>query len=125
MEEFLQQHLLRRSLLVWISVQLIGTGLALGLANIAPGLTAIPGIGMEMLRGIPALLLIVVVWLELVARKINAAQSLAPIFQRIRPVDIAAIVLFNLASGVCSLLAIFMVLYLCSVGSLMEPLELK
>jgi membrane protease YdiL (CAAX protease family) len=125
LEEFLQQYHLRRALIVFISVQLIGSGLALGLAKSAPGLTAIPGIGIEILRGIPALLIIFVVWLELVAKKINATQSLVQIFQRITRVDIAAIALFNLAFGICSIVAILLVIQLLSPGSLTETLEPK
>ena len=77
---------------------------------------------MELLRGVPALLLILVVWLELVVRKINPAQSLAQVFQRITPVDLAAIVLFNLAIGIVSILMILLALHRVAPDSLSEAL---
>lgn len=122
LEDFLRRYSFRRALAVFVSAQLIGTGLALGLANRVPILAAIPGIGIELLRGLPALLMILVVWLELVTRKIDVSLSLMQIFQRITRVDLAAIALFNLAIGILSILVILLGIHLFSPDSLREAL---
>lgn len=122
LEDCLQNYGGRKALVVFISAQLMGTGLALGLANRALELVARPGIGMEVLRGMPALMIILAFWLELALRNIKATASLTQIFQRIRRHDIAAIALFNLAIGILSIIAILLGIHRLSPDSLSEAL---
>jgi membrane protease YdiL (CAAX protease family) len=109
-------------MIVFVLAQLIGTVLAIGLANQAPEWVARPGLGLEVLRGIPALLIILVVWLELAIRNIKVTPSLTQIFQRVAPVDVAAITLFNLAIGILSIVTILLSIHHYSPDSLREAL---
>lgn len=122
LQDFLQRYSLRRALVVVALAQLLGTGLTLGMVTIAPSLAAIPGAGLELLRGIPALLIIVVAWLELRGRGIDPRQGLQRLFARIRRVDLAAIVLFNLATGMVSILVMLLGMHLLAPGSLPDVL---
>lgn len=125
LEDFFKRYRFKTSLIIFVLAQLIGTGLAIGLANCLPVLAAIPGMGMELLMGMPALLIILTVWLQLVVRKINVTEGLGQIFARITPHDVVAIVVFNLAIGVLSILAILLGIHLWAPASLDKVLEPK
>lgn len=122
LDDVFRRYSFKRALIIFVLAQILGTGLALGVAAMAPGFAAIPGTGVELLRGMPALLIILSVWLELMARSIRPTQDLSQIFQRISRVDLAAIVGFNLALGILSILVILLGIQLVSPGSLSEIL---
>jgi membrane protease YdiL (CAAX protease family) len=82
----------------------------------------LPGVGLEVLRGVPALLIIVFFWLEMVAKKVNYSQSLGQVFARITPFDIVAVAVFNLAVGILSILVIIYSVQLLSDNSLADVL---
>jgi membrane protease YdiL (CAAX protease family) len=114
LQAFFLRYSLRRALVVFASAQLLGTGLTLGLVNTAPLLIAIPGSGTELLRGLPALLIIAVVGVELLGRRIDPREELVLVFQRISRADIAALVVFNLALGMASILVVLLSFQLVS-----------
>jgi membrane protease YdiL (CAAX protease family) len=122
MQDYLQRYNLLKALIVFILAQLIGTGFALGLLKIFPNLASLPGVGLEVLRGVPALLIIVFFWLEMVAKKVNYSQSLGQVFARITPFDIVAVAVFNLAVGILSILVIIYSVQLLSDNSLADVL---
>lgn len=122
LEDFLQNVRLRTSLLVFLLCQMIGTGLALGVAHLVPAVITTPGLGTELLRGLPALLIILVAWRGLAARSIRPTEGLAQILQCVTGFDLAAIVLFNLAAGIVSILAILLAMHRLSPGSLAQAL---
>ncbi len=100
--------------MVFALAQILGTGLSLGLVNTVPLLIAIPGSGTELLRGLPALLIIAVVGVELLGRRIDPREELVLVFQRISRADIAALVVFNLALGMASILVVLLSFQLVS-----------
>lgn len=106
MQDYLQRYNFPKALMIFILAQLIGTGLALGLLKIVPSLASLPGVGWEILRGFPALLIIVFFWLEMVVKKVNYSQSLGQVFERITPFDVVILTVFNLAIGILSILVI-------------------
>lgn len=118
LQGFFLRYSFRRALLVFVLAQLLGTVLSVGLVHRLPGLADIPGAGVELLRGIPALLIILVIWLELLGRGIDPSQGITQIFQCIKRVDLAAIVLLNLAIGLVSILLILFGIVLFSPASL-------
>ena len=111
LQAFFLRYSLRRALVVFALAQLLGTGLTLGLANTVPLLIAIPGSGIELLRGLPALLIIIAVGVELLGRRIDPREELRLVFQRISRADVAALVLFNLAIGMVSILVVLLSLH--------------
>lgn len=122
LNDVLRHYSLRRSVVVFSLAQVVGTGLAIGLANTMPAWVAMPGVGIEILRGLPALLIIGVMGLELAARGVNPMRDLASVFQRITPWDLAAIVIFNLAIGILSILVILLGLQLSAPDTLQQVL---
>lgn len=94
--------------MVFALSQILGTGLSLGLVNTVPLLIAIPGSGIELLRGLPALLIIAVVGVELLGRRIDPREELVLVFQRISRADVAALVVFNLTLGMISILVVLL-----------------
>ena len=106
MQNYLERYNFLKALILFILAQLVGTGLALGLVAIAPGLKNLPGVGVEILRGIPALLIILWFWLEMEVKKVNYRQSLGEILAKITLFDIISVVVFNLAIGLLSILLI-------------------
>lgn len=123
MQDYLQRYNLLKALIVFILAQLIGTGLALGLLKIFPNLTSLPGVGLEVLRGVPALLIIVFFWLEMVTKQVNYSQGLGQVFARITPFDVVAVAVFNLAIGILSILVIIYSMQLLSGSSLADVLD--
>ena len=114
LQAFFLRYSLRRALMVFALAQILGTGLSLGLVNTVPLLIAIPGSGTELLRGLPALLIIAVVGVELLGRRIDPKEELVLVFQRISRADIAALVVFNLALGMASILVVLLSFQLVS-----------
>jgi membrane protease YdiL (CAAX protease family) len=114
LQAFFLRYSLRRALMVFALAQILGTGLSLGLVNTVPLLIAIPGSGTELLRGLPALLIIAVVGVELLGRRIDPREELVLVFQRISRADIAALVVFNLALGMASILVVLLSFQLVS-----------
>ncbi len=106
MQNYLERYSFLKGLILFILAQLVGTALALGLVGIAPGLKSLPGVGLEILRGIPALLIIVWFWLEMEVKKVNYRQSWGEILAKITLFDIISVVVFNLAIGILSILLI-------------------
>ena len=125
MQDYLQRYSFPKALIVFILAQLIGTGLALGLVKVAPGLASLPGVGLEILRGVPALLIIIFFWLEMVLKKVNYSQSLGQVFERITRFDVVALPLFNLAIGILSILVILYGIHLFSPSSFDNALDSK
>jgi len=111
LQAFFLRYSLGRALVVFASVQLLGTGLTLGLVNLVPLLVAVPGSGIELLRGLPALLIIAIVGVELLGRHIDPREDLRLVFQRISRADVASLVFFNLAIGMVSILVVLLSLH--------------
>lgn len=93
--------------MVFALAQILGTGLSLGLVNKVPLLIAVPGSGTELLRGLPALLIIAVVGVELLGRRIDPREELVLVFQRISRADVAALDV-NLTLGMISILVVLL-----------------
>jgi membrane protease YdiL (CAAX protease family) len=111
LQAFFLRYSLGRALVVFASVQLLGTGLTLGLVNLVPLLVTVPGSGIELLRGLPALLIIAIVGVELLGRHIDPREDLRLVFQRISRADVASLVFFNLAIGMVSILVVLLSLH--------------